>query len=348
MEFKEIDRAVVCRIPADSEIAMEEALRITAQTSNTWQKDREEAEKTVDTIMGKTAEIVIEAFFKQYCQLVYLSYDKFRADEFEKHAPFDGLLYSPETDRQVVASFIQRINDEIAKGAKFGKITPGLRREMEFNGIFTIEVKSSNLKKHDFDHISQQIPRTGLDRQQIIKNIERWDFFIYPHFLRTTETIETFYEYAEYVRKRIPEYGGLGNRAALSALMRTEYENASDIYTRLYFDRAANEIYIPGYIWKKDFFRCPVIKRMHGDKSERALYYMYSIANRKSFWEIDQDFSTWKSEFPDGWRDVFACGRVQCPKCGKAMDICGSPQRKAYYYKCFPCKYTQSIRESFR
>ena len=344
MDFIQLDGAAICRVPADNEISMEEIEKIVSGTSNTWQSGRGRAEKRNNTIMGKRAELAMETFLEEHCpKLKYLPYDRFRKDDFKKHAPFDGLLYSACTDVQSVAEWIERINEEIARGSEVGKISPELRREMEIHGIFTVEVKSSNLKGADFNDISQQIPRTNRDRQQIIKNIERWDFFTYPNFLRKTDTIKTFYEYAEYVRENVLDYQGLGNRVALSKLMRTEYENASDIHTRFYFDNAANELYIPVYLWKHDFFYRPKVGKMPGEKSGEALYYMHGISSRKSFWEVEQEFQAWPSQFPGGWKGLFACATVVCPSCGGELQICNNKQNKKYYYRCYACGHTQSI-----
>lgn len=70
--------------------------KIVDNTANTWQKDRTKEEIYHDTLQGKLAEDMFADFIQFYQKeqtILYLSYDDFREDGFEKHAPIDGILY---------------------------------------------------------------------------------------------------------------------------------------------------------------------------------------------------------------------------------------------------------------
>ena len=89
---------------------------IVTNTENTWQKDRSFNEKESDSSIGKLAEDIIENYIKENRpDIIYFSYDKFRANNFKKHAPFDGLLFSKEIDKEIVNRFIKKINTNLKR-----------------------------------------------------------------------------------------------------------------------------------------------------------------------------------------------------------------------------------------
>lgn len=349
MESIMIDGAVISKVPADGELDQTEIEQIVSHTVNTWQKDRKAAEIRRDTMQGKKAELVLENFLQDHSKLTYLSYDKFRGDLYRKHAPFDGLLFCKVTDPALLQGFLSRIKDEVAD-SETGKISIQLRKELEANRIYTVEIKSSSLKKRDYEGVmfyngtekgdagNLTFPRTKAAYRQIVRNIKRWDYFVYPYYKRTSGEIRSFYDYAEAVRGNFDhQVRQQGNQAFLRGLMITEYENACDFYTRLYFDYQTNEIYLPGYLKKGSFYENPYIAHMPGGKSGQALYYMRSITDGNSFLQIDQDIGGWDFGNAAAYGRLFACSRRKCPNCGRDLQICNVKSKRKYCYRCYPC-----------
>ena len=107
-------------------------------TANTWQTNRSFSEKQADTKLGKFAEDAVITALKIIGVNFYHSYDSFRKDNFEYHAPFDGLLI-----KQLTNDIIEKINDSVvADGPKISAMT---REYIRKKGGFTIEVKSTRL-----------------------------------------------------------------------------------------------------------------------------------------------------------------------------------------------------------
>lgn len=342
MDFLEIDGAVISQIPGDEEIDMDLIDLIVHNTRNTWQAGRGEGEKRRDTIQGKKAELVFERYVAEHTGHKYLSYDDFREDGFRKHAPFDGLLIGRDTDAAAERECINAINREIAYGSEVGTISPDLRKKLEDRKIFTLEIKSSSLKKRDYEGVDNAVRRTRDACRQIVHNLERWDFFVYPHYLRTSGSVADFYDYTEYVRlheKGFPQ----GNERFLRQLMKEEYDHASDLYTRFYFDYAKGHIYLPGYILKEDFFRNPRIMHMPGLKSGMALYYMYGMRGRTAFSRIDTDGRIWAYDREVAYERLFAGREYRCGICKDRLRICKSMRNRGFFYRCYTCERNFSL-----
>lgn len=342
--YREFDGAIVCRIPDDSCIDQTELQRIVTYTMNTWQMNRGKEETYNNTKQGKLAEYALESYLKNKTDVRYISYDKFRKDDYKKHAPFDGLLYSINTNKTDLDTAIEDINIEISNNDA-GQITEALRERLEAYYIFTLEIKSSQLREKDYQGVENvEPPRNQRDYENIIRNIKKWDFFVYPYYTRRSNTLSSFYQYAEYVRNR-EEYKRLGNQEFLKTLMIKEYRNASDIYTRLYFDYKSGEIFIPGYVTKEVFYHNPKIGKMPGGKSGMALYYMRSISEGKSFVEIDMDQNLWAYDRHSAYARLFACEKKKCPNCGSNLQICNAKARGTYSYRCFDCEKWFTVEE---
>lgn len=127
--------------------------------------------------------------------------------------------------------------------------------------------------------------------------------------------------------------------------MQDEYNSDSDIYTRLYFDYCKNEIYIPGYIVKDDFFRKPHLSRMPGSKSGKAIYYMHSISAHTSFFDLDKDERMWNYDRMIAYKQLFAGKKRGCPNCNGKLSICKGEARKQYFYRCYDCSKNYSVDE---
>lgn len=147
MEIKRFDDFIICPIPAESELDQVEIEKIVAHTRNTWQHDRQNGEMRENTIQGKRAEIVIENILNDNSTSRFLAYDKIRRDNFNKHAPFDGIIYRKDISANILQSAIDKVNnDVINSGGNTGIITVDTRKYMERNSIYTIEIKSSLLR----------------------------------------------------------------------------------------------------------------------------------------------------------------------------------------------------------
>lgn len=344
IHYRSVGGTIICTIPSKECLNLSEIKRIAKYTVNTWQQDRDVQETLDNTTQGKMAEYVLERYLETETNVRYISYDKFRKDDYKKHAPFDGLLYPVEITTDVLKNLISEIVMEVSE-SETGQITENMREKLEIYKVFTLEIKSSQLRTKDYEGVEHvDLPRTKEDYERIVSNLRRWDYFVYPHFTRTSNNIASFYDYAEHVRAR-REFLNQGNQVYLKSLILTEFRNASDIYTRLYFDYRSNEIFIPGYVIKEDFFKNPKIGKMPGGKSGMALYYMRSIADGSSFLEIDRNERIWMFEKWTTYSKLFAYQKRKCPICGKDLQICNTKARNTYNYRCFECKHWFSIEE---
>lgn len=338
-----IDGVIICDIPDRDVLNWNEINQISTHTINTWQEDRDSNETLNNTVQGKVAEYVLEKFFEDNTSIRYLSYDKFRRDDYKKHAPFDGLIY----EASVLVNldyYLQEIVKDVGNNDA-GQISENTRKLLEDSKIFTVEIKSSQLRKKDYQNVNNVcLPRTQSDYETIIKNIRKWDYFVYPFYLRKSETITSFYDYAETVRNKL-NCNEMRNAEFLKQLMLKEYNNDCDIYTRLYFDYKANQVFIPGYMIKANFYKNPYIGKMPGEKSGMALYYMRSISEGASFIEIENDSNIWNYDRLRAYASMFACSEKKCPSCGDILKICNIKSKKNYCYRCFDCDKWYSMNQ---
>lgn len=255
--------------------------KIAAHTANTWQANRGAAEKGRDTKQGKQAEQAVSLFFSKYQSYVkYISYDTIRADDYLKHAPFDGVLINTKnvTDKTITEIFA-KINQEIAEGS-YGNITPELRAEMHDAGIFTVEIKSTkvNDKKRSAANFSSYNDNTQI--KSLLTAICQDDFLTYPHFKRTGDC--DWNSYCLYVQRRIPELLSLTGITLKNAVKEIELANMDDFYIRVYMDEIHQKALILGFITKEDFMDSPYIKKMIlWGKSENAVYLAKNLSARK-------------------------------------------------------------------
>ena len=335
-DYMTLDGALICSIPDENCLDWDEINQIVEHTVNTWQQNRGNEETLRNTVQGKKAEFALERYLEYQTRVRYVSYDKFRTDDFEKHAPFDGLIYSVDIDENVLKTSINEINVEVSRNAT-GQISESLRERLEAYRIFTLEIKSSQLREKDYYQVENRVPpRTEQDYKQIIANLRKWDYFVYPHYTRRSNTISSFYDYAEFVRGQ-DEYRNQSNQIFLRNLILKEFRNASDIYTRLYFDYQSNEIIIPGYMIKEGFYHNPKIGKMPGGKSGMALYYMRGISQGTTFLEIDNDEAIWNYDRLLTYAKLFAYEKKKCPTCGSDLQICNARARHVYSYHCYEC-----------
>lgn len=257
---------------SDSASEDEKTKIITDHTANTWQPDRGAKEKLADTKIGKIAETLFEEYVKQY-KLLYWSYDSFRKNNFEKHAPFDGLIFR-EQKKELAAELVKRINTEIS-ASDYGKVSTGLLSDLSSSKIFTVEVKPTRITDRH---------KTNGDYD--IAKIKSDDFLAYPHDLRSTSRDFNLSTYADFLiqngKINVP-----AGQDKIAVLKKYEMQFMMDIYVRVYIDEANKTGIIMGYITKGDFVANATIKKMFlKGKSELPIYLATTITNGKSVDEI--------------------------------------------------------------
>ena len=265
---------VVIAVLEDKDFALR-VNTIARNTKNTWQLDRGEAEISRDTFQGKLAEKVAETYLKKVRHLQYLSYDAFRNDDSEKHAPFDGLLYDSGSDLQGV---IQLVLGEVQLSSH-GSISPEARETIRRLGCRTVEIKSTQIDQKRKERADFQTYDRSQDVIQLIEVISREDFLTYPHYCRSGE-ISNLHAYCQLVREREPSFADLSGRALQDAVIANEKRYQCDLFIRLYTDQTQKRAFILGYITRDDFFDRDIqVKKMRRpNKSEEAVYFAKSLS----------------------------------------------------------------------
>lgn len=245
---------------------------IAQHTENTWQLDRGETEISRNTFQGKLAEKVAETYLKKVRHLKYLSYDAFRDDDGEKHAPFDGLLYDSGSDLQGV---IQLVLGEVQLSSH-GSISPEARETIRQLGCRTVEIKSTKIDQKRKQRADFQTYACSQDIIRLIEVILREDFLTYPHYCRSGE-ISNLHAYCQLVREREPSFAGLSGKALLDAVIANEKRYQCDLFIRLYTDEAQKCAFILGYLTRDAFFDRDIqVKKPN--KSEKAVYFAKSLS----------------------------------------------------------------------
>lgn len=338
----ELNGFLICDIPADEQLDMRLIDRIVEHTKNTWEHERPPEEKRRNTIQGKKAELVVEHILQIYSNYAYISYDTFRADGFEKHAPFDGIMFIKNTPQHILYEAIGYISRDVMDcSGEDGNITIETRKWLETHGFFTVEIKSSQLKEpRDYRGMTNiaKIYRRHNDYACLCSHIrDFYDYFVYPHYCRDNLQIQDFYSYTEFVRdKHLLEDQDQAS-VFLSNLMRCEYENASLVYTRVFFDNISGEIIVPGYILKNRFFEEPRIQKMPSEKSQNAIYYMYHMKNGKSFTQISLDEELFSYDRENAIRNLLGNKNAFCPNCGKPLTIVETKRNRKFLCTCETC-----------
>lgn len=346
MDFKRVSDFIICPVPREEELDMEQVDRIVEHTHNTWQHGRPLPEIYDNTIQGKRAELVIERLLAENSRARYISYDDMRKDGFLKHAPFDGIIYKAGICKEWIEEAVFRINRDVAESnGDTGLIAISTRDFLEDHGIYTIEIKSSLLQDpRDYRAMEHKDLRRRTDGDyaalcQYIRGF--YDYFVYPHYCRDSMAITDFYSYTRYVRSHINGFPE-NKQAFLYELMKDEFDNACNIYTRVFFDLISNEIVIPGYILKGRFFEEPRIRKMPSPKSQNAIYYMYHMKYGKCFLHLAEDDELWSWDRHAAYGNLLGAYSPPCPRCKKKLrivEVTSSPDRRRhkFLYVCDTC-----------
>lgn len=247
-------------------------------TQETWQKDRTEQSKKQDTELGKLAENIVEGYIKTNMKdITYLSYDDFRKDEFKKHAPFDGLIYSKKTTVKI-QDFINAINKEVEDN-QYGKISDGLKNKLHQNKIYIVEVKSTRVSEQ------RHFVANKIDLDKLLED----DFLEYPKYLRVDkfDTMNNMGAYIDFCKK-YRSFKCNDNIDCLNKIKNEELSNMRHVYIRVYIDIKNSIGYIIGYITNVEFIKNLNLKKMvQPGKSEKALYLSCSLRNASDLEELN-------------------------------------------------------------
>ena len=346
MDVKRFGDMLVCPVPDPSELDGDEVEHIVRHTHNTWEHDRPLSEIRKNTVQGKSAEFVLQRLMEEYSRLRYRSYDAIRNDGFRKHAPFDGVIFDARISEAVLDEAFRRIRADVdGSPGDSGTISVRTREFLRNSGIFTLEIKSSRLQDpRDYRTMKRKVKgeRSGEDYEALCAHIRSaYDYFVYPHYCRDHRGITNFYEYASYVKRQHPEFESCSAGPFLRRLMRTEWDNACDVYTRVFFDVLSDEILIPGYVTKDSFFQEPRIRKMPTPKSGNAIYYMYPIRFGTGILEMERDGRLTGPDRSAGSASLFGFRMPPCPKCGRPLKLVetvkGEPSCHKFLYVCENC-----------
>lgn len=350
MDIKKYNDFIICPIPAENELDMQEIEQIVTHTHNTWQHDRPLQEIRANTIQGKRAEIVIENVLRDNSASRFLAYDRLRQDGFNKHAPFDGIIYRNNIDTHTLQAVIDKINSDVQDSpGDSGIISIETREFMETRGIYTIEIKSSLLQHpRDYRCINGDMETVRSDdnyRRMCAYVKGFYDYFVYPHFCRDNRYITSFYDYTRYVRTS-NNMSPRNKQEFVYSLMKQEFDNACHIYTRVFFDLRRSEILIPGYVVKTRFFEEPRIKKMPSPKSQNAIYYMYHMQYGKNILEIDNDNDLLRWNRAEAYQKLFCANLPQCPNCGRQLRMVEVTRGdNKFLYVCDSCSREHKWKE---
>ena len=298
--FFELDECVVCFIPdKDIEKLAENTEIISNFTNETFQKDRSKTERLLNTKQGKIAETIFEEVIEIgnftrniNDRLIYTTYDSFRIDNFEKHAPFDGLLYNKfNSEFENIKKLI--INETMLPNY-MGKISSTLLQKCKENKIYAVEIKSSQIPKKILSSCCNNSDfRKTKNQKKIIAELLKLDYIKYPYFDRTDgDTIQNFNFYIDFVKRLHPYI--LDEKQ----LIQIEISNSSHIYTRIFVEKSATTsfiAYIFGYVLADEFYKQPKLAPLfQAGKTEKAMYMLTQISKAKKIWSLFDDERLWK------------------------------------------------------
>lgn len=244
---------------------------IIENTVETWQPNRSPVMKSNDTKLGKLAEELVTAYIKSNIPSIsYLSYDDFRTNNFKKHAPFDGLIFSNKININILKSLTIEINQEITND-EFGRISDKLKSKCLSNKIFLVEIKSTRITDRHKNSVGDVI----------IDTILKDDFLEYPKYLRVDKnnSIHNFNDYISFAKQN-RNFKCVKESSCEEEIKSEEKLNMRHIYIRIYIDESTNIAYLVGCISMKTFASEMILKKMkQPNKSEWALYLATSLKN---------------------------------------------------------------------
>lgn len=169
---------------------------------------------------------------------------------------------------------------------------------------------------------------------------EFYDYFVYPIYTRDNNSITRFYEYYRCVKEDLKISLGTTENEKIYKLMNDEFDNDSDIYTRIFIDKLTNEIIIPGYVLKARFFEEPRIMKFVSEKSKKAIYYVFHMEYGEDILKIDSNKELW--EWDKKIRKNFGGNEpAKCPHCNTNLKLMDFYKKSKFLYVCEKCTTNQ-------
>lgn len=328
MEIKMYDHTVGAYY-GDLHVNNEMVNQITRNTAETWQPDRKEGERGRNTRQGKVAEEIVEKFMTSYfaSELSMVAYDNIRNDNYEKHAPFDLLIWeNGSTDIEPIEISIQR--DISNTQNKFVRLSEYTRKLCRDSNVKIAEVKSTKIR----DALKTGAGFNGNydDPEEVIKLINeikrRDDIFCYPFFKRSEAAVNyTISDYCLYAKEQEASLAPFAGETLRRRVIDLEMERqCCDVFIRVYIDFPAKRGFVIGWMQKERLLDYSVIfKRMRKEnKSERALYFAKNLREVNGM---------------DALLDLFR----------KRLCVYASPYtRTNFYHKTKECQFLKNVNES--
>lgn len=303
--------------------------QIIDHTKNTWQPGRSKDEKGQDTKQGKIAEEIVEQFLTQFLSdcICLKSYDDIRNDGYEKHAPFDFLIWEKGTaDISRIEASIR--NDISNTTNKFVKLSQYTRKLCEASNVKTVEVKSTKIR--DDIKRAAKFNENYDDHKEVLKLIHeikrKDDIFCYPHFKRSDLSENySISDYCNFVKHReysLSKYTGETLRKKVIDL--EVLHQCCDVFIRVYIDPLAPRGFVIGWLQKERLLDYDVCfkKMKQKNKSEQALYFAKNLSEVNGIDAIPEVFH-------------------------KDTIVYASPFTKTnFYHRKRDCKYIQNVSEN--
>lgn len=322
--------------------------RIVQHTAETWQPDRAAAERGSNTEQGKIAEEMVEQFLRSHFEgkLSILAYDEIRNDDFQKHAPFDFLIWKTGTaDMEPIVAAVRRdITNSLDEAVRLSEHT---RQLCQAANVKIAEIKSTKIReslKEAAGFRGDYTDEASVTRLlRTIRNTD--DVFCYPHYKRSEAAEYSQGDYCNMVKAREPSLGEYRGELLKSKVMETEAEKqCCDIFIRVYLDLQANRGFVIGWMQKEvllDDKAC--FKRMpQPGKSEKALYFAKKLSQTEGMDQIIRVFAKEKDQLSR----ISAQGKDQPPQIS-AHDRCvyaNPDSTRNFYHKSIACRFLTRVR----
>ena len=241
--------------------------KIVNHTLNTWQKDRSLQDKISDTKLGKLAENCVIECLKEYGINNYYSYDTFRKDNYNLHAPIDGVLI-PDNPEKIFSI----INDSVKNDGV--KLSAKSRIAIRNLGARTVEIKATRIAQKYKDKVSFISYKDNDSIKRLIDYLNSLDYINYPFYKRYGYM--TYDYYCVFVAHKL---NIKDDRPDLESVVRQiEIDNSPDVFIRVFIDEDVKLAFIMGCIGVEEFFSPPVLKKLvQYGKSEVPLYFVKKI-----------------------------------------------------------------------
>lgn len=271
--------------------------QISSHTAETWQPNRMTVERGRNIQQGKIAEEIVESLVGKYFRtsISMKAYDEIRNDNYEKHAPFDFLLW--EAGKVDILPIEMSIRNDIASTQnQFVKLSEYTRRLCKDLNVKIAEVKSTKIREDLKKRASFKNDYEDEEAIRRLVNIIKCtdDVFCYPHYKRSEINQEySIADYCRYVKSLEPSLVNYEGEELRRKVIDMEAEKqCCDVFIRVYLDTSADKGIVIGWMQRERLLDYAVhLKRMYQfGKSERALYFAKNLQETESIERIPEIF----------------------------------------------------------